>query len=476
MKRSVGSVILSIVVLSVAAAAQTSELSPTKWGVVLDSPAMKNVSVIKDVTYMKDDRLALGIDIYRPAGAKANDKMPAVIFLNAIGDRPDDKVKNWGIYSSWPRLIAANGMVGISMDADANRIQESLAGLFQFLDKDGAKHGIDAGKLGVYAASANTTQSIAYLMSDRAAKGIRAAALYYGAAPAPGTPIRKDLPVFYILAESDLPGLFGQQSENLWQRVKEAKAPWTLMFASNTIHAFDAFQDDDDSRRIVMQTIAFWKTHLEPVPQPSWERSPAREIVASTYGNDAQKTADLLEKYIADHPQDGQAYAMRARALASLNRIDEAAAAFERAMALAPGNMFAVGGLGQLRFRQRRYAEAESLLAKAVAMGFRNSMIYGQLAYSQLAANKNAEALQSYESAFRMGIPPGANTRGLAYFNMAAAHTRLKNNDKAFELLNKAVDEGFTSRTTYETDTDLAPLRDDARFATLLGRLPRAAN
>jgi hypothetical protein len=439
---------------------------------VLDSPAAKNVSVVKDVTYMKDDRATLAIDIYRPPGAQAADSKPAVIFLNAIGDRPDGKVKNWGIYSSWPRLIAANGMIGISMDADANRIQESLAGLFAFLEREGPKHGIDPTRLGVYAASANTSQSIPYLMSDRAAKGIRAAALYYGMTPTAETRLRKDLPVLFILAEGDMGGL-GQQAFPLWQKVMETRAPWTLMFASNMIHAFDAFQDDDDSRRIVMQTLAFWKAHLEPVPQPSWERSPAREIVASTYGNDAQKTADLLAKYIADNPRDAQAYVFRARALNTLGKVDESAAGYERALELAPDNMFAVGGFGQVRFRQKRYADAETLLSKAVSMGFRNSMIYGQLAYAQLAANKNTEALQSYESAFQMGIPSGANTRGLAYFNMACAYARLKNNDKALEMLGKAIDEGYADRESYEKDDDLKEVRKDPRFAALAGRLPK---
>jgi tetratricopeptide (TPR) repeat protein len=453
-------------------AAQTSELNPTRWGVVLDSPQMKNVSLKKDVTYLKDERGTLSIDIYSPTAAKQGEKRPAVIFLNAIGDQVDSKVKDWGIYSSWPRLIAANGMVGISMDADGTRIQESLSKLFAFLEAEGAKHGVDPTRLGVYAASANTSQSIPFLMGETAPKGIKAAALYYGMTPGQDVRLRKDLPVLFILAEGDMAGL-GQQALPLWQRVAEAKAPWTLMFASGMIHAFDAFQDDDESRRIVMQTISFWKTHLEPVPQPSWEKSAAREIVAATYGNDHQRTADLLTKYVAKYPNDPQAHVFLARSLGNLGKTDESVAAFEKAVQLAPTNMFAVSGLGQARFRQRRYQEAETLLTKAVAGNFRNSMIYGQLAYSQLALNKNEEAIRSYESAFEVGIPPGANTRGLAYFNMACAFARLKNVDKAFEKLGKAVDEGYVDMNSYEKDEDLASLRSDARYKQIKARLPK---
>src|SRR5690606_4098732 len=92
-----------------------SELSPTHWGVVLDSPAMKDVTLKKDVTYLKDERSTLAADIYLPPGMKAGETRPAVIFLNAIGDGPAGRVKEWEIYSSWPRLVAAHGMVGISM-------------------------------------------------------------------------------------------------------------------------------------------------------------------------------------------------------------------------------------------------------------------------------------------------------------------------------------------------------------------------
>lgn len=459
------------IVAQTATPSERSQLDPGVWGVIYDIPATKRVTVKRDITYFTSPAGAQNIDVYSPLDAKAGAKLPAVIFLNAIGDRPGDKVKNWGIYSSWPRLVAAHGMVGISMDADGERIQDSLKAVFEFLARDGAKHGIDADRLGVYAASANTTGSWTYLMSENVHKGIRAAAMFYGAAP-PAGPLRRDLPVLCILAEGDLAG-FGQQLVPLWQRVAESRAPWTMVFASRMPHAFDAFEDNDESRRLVMQAIAFWKTQLEPVPQPGWTPSPARAIVSATYGSDNQRTADLLVKYTADNPNDAQGFALLGRSLQQLRRTDEAVAAFERALSLRPDDGRAHGGLGQIRLAQQKYEDAARHLNRAIELGFRNSLMYGQLAYTQLALNQNEAALRSYESAFAAGIPPGANTRGVAYFNMAGAYTRLKQTDKAFEMLGKAVEEGFNTRASYETDTDLAPLRTDARWAELLKRLPQ---
>ena len=451
--------------------AQKSQLDPTYWGVVYDVPETKRVNVKSGVTYFKDASADLQIDIYSPAGAKTTDKLPAVIFLNAIGDNPTNKVKSWAIYSSWPRLIAAHGMVGISMDADGTRIQDSLKALFRFLESDGAKYGIDSTRLGVYAASANVTQSSIYLMGHDAAKGIRAAALFYGGAPQGA--LRKDLPVLFILAEGDMAGGLGQQAVPLWQRVTESRAPWTLVFASRQPHAFDAFEDTDESRRVVKQAIDFWKTHLNPTPKPSWEPSDARAVVSAIYMNNPARSAELLKDYTAKNPNDAQAFVHYARMLSQQQKFAEAYSAFETALKLEPKRADAKAGMGQIRFAEKKYTEAEPLLADALSGGFRSPMLYGQLAYSQLAANKNEEAIKSYEAAFQLGISPGPNTRGLAYYNMACAYARLKNADKAFEMLSKAIDEGYVVRNSFETDTDLAGLRTDGRFKAILDRLPK---
>ncbi len=452
----------------------TSPLDPTKFSVVYDTPDTRRVTVKQGVTYFKDAASELQIDIYSPHKAKASNKLPAVIFLNAVGDVAESKIKSWGIYSSWPRLVAAHGMIGISMDADRSRIQESLKALFAFLTSDGPKYGIDASRLGVYAASANVTESSIYLMGENAPKGIKAAALYYGGTPQGA--IRKDLPVLYILAEGDLAAGRAQQATALWERVTASRAPWTLVFASRQPHGFDAFEDTDESRRLVRQTIDFWKTHLEPMPKPPWEPSDARTIVSAIYMNDPVRASELLRTYTATNPRDAEGFVYYARMLSQQRKFAEAYAAFETASKLEPDNPAAKAGMGQVRYAERRYSDAEALLAEAIDGGFRSPQLYGQLAYSQLALNKNEEAIKTYEAAFQMGIPPGANTRGIAYYNLGCAYARLKNLDKAFEMLGKAIDEGYTVRNNFETDNDLAGLREDARFKSLLDRLPRAGS
>src|SRR5262245_57330053 len=445
---------------------QRSQLDATSWGVVYDVPATKHVKVRNDVPYLD----SLAVDIYSPPDLKAGEKRPAVIFINAVGDRADNKLKSWAIYQSWPRLVAAHGLVGVSMDADGARIQESLRGVFDFLTKQGAQYGVDGARLGLYAASANVRGTYEYLIGDNAAPGIRAAALYYGGVPTGR--MRADLPVLFIVAQGDAPGM-GAQLGELWRRVVEANAPWSLLFASGLRHGFYAFSDTDDARRVIQQSLAFWKSHLEPVPQPPWRPSAARAIVAAMYGNDPQRTAELLADWIKELPNDATALVQYGRTLVRLSRFDEATTAYEKAQALGANDPGVFSGLGQIKYGQRQYEQAIPLLTRAIEAGMRNSLLYGQLASAQLHTGRNEEAIKSYEKAFAAGIPPGANTRGVAYFNLACGHTRLGQKDKALEALTSAVAEGFTDRKAYQTDEDLAPLRAEPRFQELLGRLPK---
>jgi tetratricopeptide (TPR) repeat protein len=444
-----------------------SPLDATNWGVVYDIPATKDVKVQRDVPYLD----TLTVDIFSPPDLKAGEKRPAVVFVNAVGDRGTDKVKNWGIYQSWPRLVAAHGLIGIAMDADGTRIQESVRGVFDFLTTKGAQFGVDGTRLGLYAASANVRGTYEYLIGEHTAKGLRAAALYYGGVPAGR--LRTDLPVLCIVAQGDAPGM-GAALGTLWQRVVEAKAPWSLLYASNLPHAFDAFSDNDEARRIIQQSLAFWKSHLEAVPQPPWQPSPARAVVAALYANEPQRAVEVLGNWLKENPNDAGGQAQYGRMLLQLRRFDEATAAYEKAQTLGSNDPGIFAGLGQIKLGQRQYEQAIPLLTRAIEAGMRNSLTYGQLAYAQIHAGHNAAAIKSYEKAFEVGIPPGANTRGVAYFNMACAYTRLEQKDKAFEALANAITAGFTERNAYETDDDLKPLRGETRFQELLTRLPKS--
>jgi dienelactone hydrolase len=450
------------------AAGSESPLDPTGWGVVYDVPSTRDVVVRAGVPFLTDAGGTLTLDLSLPPAAGGTP--PAVVFLNAIGDRPDDKLKDWAIYRSWPRLVAAHGLAGVSMETREGQVQECLRAVFRFLADHGAEHGIDGSRVGIYAASANVSGATEYLLGDDAAPEIRAAVLYYGAPPA--GELRRDLPVLFVSPESDALGMV-PELQALWSRVLERSAPWTIVLASDMPHGFDAFSDTDEARRLVRQTIAFWKAHLDPLPPPG-PPSEAREIVAAMYGNDAQRAVELLEGWLAVHPEDAVGHVSYGRMLAQLGRIPEATASFERALALGSTDPGMYIGLGLARAGQQRWREAAEFLERALAAGVTAGHVYGQLALAQLYLGRNEEAVRNYERALEAGIPSG-NVRSVSLYNLACGYARLGQNERALDALSRAVDEGFVDRATLAADPDLQPVRELPRFHEIMARLPATA-
>jgi tetratricopeptide (TPR) repeat protein len=443
--------------ISIHASSQTSPLDPFSFGVVLDHPDMKKVKLKPDVTYLKDPKGSLNLDVYMPPGLSANDKRPAIIFLNAIGEQPGErKVKSWGIYTSWPQLMAANGYIGISMEADGSRIQESIKGVFDFIAEKGKLYNIDTGKLGVYAASANVTQSVAYLMKESAYPGIKAAALYYGGAPE--GPFRKDLPVLFIISESDV-----QRSgyQNLWNEVLKNNAPWTIKMGTAMPHSFDSYLYNDESRKIIKETISFWKNHLDPVPQPSWPPSNAREIFLLLH-SDPAKAATLLKSWTSKYPTDKMTLSFYASALRQTKQYDEAEAQYKKILSLASGDIETIVALASLNYTQNKIEEAEKYVSIAVNSGKMNRTSYSQLAFSLLVDGKDKEAAKYYEQA--IAIEPRSND----VYNLACAYAKMNEKDKALEALERSVKMGYGTRQFFENDADLNPIKTDERFKKIV--------
>ena len=439
---------------------EPSVMDPLSFGVVLDDPAMKNVVVKKDVTYLKDDKGSLSLDIYLPPQLKSDDKKPAIIFLNAIGERPGQrKVKTWGIYSSWPALMAAKGYVGISMETDGSRIQESIQGLFNFLDKNGSAYNIDKDKLGVYAASANVTQSVNYLMSEKAYKGIKAAVLYYGGAAS--GPFRKDLPVLFVISEGDVArnGYSG-----LWNEVLKNSAPWTIKMGTSMPHAFDAYSDNDDARKIIKETVAFWKDQLDPVPAPLFAHSAMRDVFGLLRMNQP-KAMELLKSITEEHPNDMKALSFYADVLRESGKTDEAEAVYKKVLTRQPGNMQVLVAMAGLLYTKDKTTEAEKYVSDAEKTGKMTPDYYGNLGFMLIVAGKNKEAATFYAKAVAL------RPNGHDFYNLACAYAKYGEKDKAFAALNKALEYGDTSKQQIENDADFNGIRSDERFKQLLSSL-----
>src|SRR5712692_6357022 len=81
--------------------------------VVYRVPGMDKVSVKSDLKYTNVNDPNLLMDVYIPPGLARGERRPAVVFIHG-GAGAFLKPKDWGIYKSWGRLVAASGMIGVT--------------------------------------------------------------------------------------------------------------------------------------------------------------------------------------------------------------------------------------------------------------------------------------------------------------------------------------------------------------------------
>lgn len=98
-----------------------------------------------------------------------------------------------------------------------------------------------------------------------------------------------------------------------------------------------------------------------------------------------------------------------------------------------------------------------------------NGQAWVQLGIARHSLGEYAKAVEAYLKV------PALETRPRVMYNLARSYARLKDNDKAFEWLNKTAAMGFPPMNTLQTDNDLTLLREDARFKGVLDAAQRAA-
>jgi len=76
------------------------------------------------------------------------------------------------------------------------------------------------------------------------------------------------------------------------------------------------------------------------------------------------------------------------------------------------------------------------------------------------------EAIAAHQEAAR-----GASERAIAFYNLSCEYALTGEKEKAIDAAAKAIEAGYRVRSSYENNTDLAVIRDDARFKALLSKL-----
>ena len=81
--------------------------------VVYSLPGMDKVTVKSDLKYTTTGNPHLLMDVYTPPGLQKGARRPAVLFIHGSAGA-EARAKDWGIYVTWGRLVAAGGLVGVT--------------------------------------------------------------------------------------------------------------------------------------------------------------------------------------------------------------------------------------------------------------------------------------------------------------------------------------------------------------------------
>ena len=365
---------LAPVVLAAAAAAEPrSPHDVTTYGVVWRVPAMEDVPVRPGLAFGDGERR---MDVTLPLGDRKK-PVPVVVFANATGA----PYASWEIYRDWARLVAAHGMAGVVYQSDAADPARSLDAVMATLRANGPALGLDPARVAVWACSSNVALALPWLQSERRPP-VLAAVLYYGAAPppAPLSALRKDLPVFYVLAGRDNPAL-NERIRDHFALASRAGVPWTMVSAPGLTHAFDALDEGTESRRLVRETVAWLSGRLVAPPEAGPEPDAARAALTHAFGQEFDEATALYRRLLAADPQDDAA---------------------RRAL----GSVTARGGAALLA--RKDYAGAAVRLESAlpdVDGGLRKVVLY-DLACAYARAGRTDDALDRLGKAIEAGFGP----------------------------------------------------------------------
>jgi acetyl esterase/lipase len=258
--------------------------------VVYKLPGMEKVTVKKDLNYKGDKgNELLKMDVYPPPGLAKGEKRPAVIFIHG-GAGAEFKPKDWGIYVSWGKLIAASGLVGVTfthrLGFPKTLVNESAADVTDAIDyvlMNADVLGVDKDRICLAAYSAGGPM-LSLGMRDKP-PFVRCLVGFYSfmdihqsshhRESESNETLDKFSPINYLDENaSRLPPIFIARAgrdeiptlnDSIDRFIREAitkNAPIDFANHPEGVHGFDNQNDDERSKEIIKRVIEFMKTHL----------------------------------------------------------------------------------------------------------------------------------------------------------------------------------------------------------------------
>jgi len=250
-----------------------------KKKVVYTLPGMDALEVRRDARYRSTAGNDLAFDIYYPE-TPAGARVPVVVISLGYPD-PEAGVRVFGPFTSWARLLAASGMAAVLYGSVAP--EQDVHAMLGHLRDNAADLGLDSKRIGIVAMSGSVAVALATLMRDPT---LRCAALLEGytmdldgatavadmgrqygfvdaCAGQTVDDLPDDVPMLFVRAGQDhSPGL-NEALDKVLARALARNLPLTLVNHATGAHGFECDEDNELSRGIVRQVLAFLESHLK---------------------------------------------------------------------------------------------------------------------------------------------------------------------------------------------------------------------
>jgi acetyl esterase/lipase len=258
--------------------------------VVYRLPGMESVAVRTNLKYSDVDNPYLQMDVYTPPNLSKDERRPIVVCIHG-GAGPHYRPKDWGVFQSWGRLLAAAGFVGVTFTHRLSYpkpfLLDAAADLNRAIDYVRAKAdswNADRDRICLVAWSGGGPL-LATALREKPAF-VRCLVAFYAFldcrqspshiehespeslnAFSPITCIDGDasstIPMFVVRAGQDEIPTMNDSINRFIAASLAANAPITFMNHPFGEHGFDNQNDDERSRESVRSAIAFMHTHLQ---------------------------------------------------------------------------------------------------------------------------------------------------------------------------------------------------------------------
>jgi len=259
--------------------------------VVLRVPGMDRVRVVQNLKYAHSNDPNVLMDIYLPPNLPKDERRPVVIFIHG-GARTAYTPKDWGVYTTWGRLIAASGFVGVTFthrlqypDKSLEQGAADVLDAINYVRANADQYNVDKDRVCLIAYSAGGTMLTLAMHGNT--PFVRCLVGFYSFMDIQQSDFRKTeaaetvrafSPIIYLQNDvSHIPPMFLARAghdevptmlDSIDCFIKEALTKnIALNFANHPtgVHGFDNQNDDERSREIIREVIAFIKLHLDSV-------------------------------------------------------------------------------------------------------------------------------------------------------------------------------------------------------------------